>query len=112
MENINELTDQDRLDLAEICCHPESELTKTCETLGGKAMRLSIGTGYDLLTNEGTLRALSELVARSPTYSWFSTPCTSFCAWQHYNEANASEKQLRKLKMQRQKARRLYKHAL
>ena len=71
MDNINELTDQDRLDLAEICCHPESELSKTCETLGGKAMRLSIGTGYDLLTNEGTLRALSELVARSPKYSWF-----------------------------------------
>ena len=48
MDNVDQLTEQDRLDLAEICCHPESELSKTCETLRGKAMRLIIGTGYDL----------------------------------------------------------------
>ena len=76
MDNINELIDHDtdQLDLAEICCHPESELSKTCEALGGKAMRLSIGTGFDLLTQDGTQKALKELVTRRPRYSWFATP--------------------------------------
>ena len=40
----------------------ESELSWTCEAQGGKAMRLSIGTGYDLLTYDGTQSALNELV--------------------------------------------------
>ena len=33
MDSINELTgqDTDRVDLAEICCHPESELSWACE---------------------------------------------------------------------------------
>ena len=100
MDSINELTSQDtdRLDLAEICCHPESELSKTCEALGGKAMRLSIGTGFDLLTHDGTLNALNELVARSPRCSWCATPCTALCSWQRINIAKATELARRKLK--------------
>ena len=76
VNELTELTEQDRLDLAEICCHPESELSWTCEALGGKSKRLSIGTGYALLTEDGTQSALDELVTRSPRCSWFSTPCT------------------------------------
>ena len=89
MDIIKELAgqDTDRLDLAEICCHPESELSKACEAFGGKAMRLSIGTGFDLLTNDGTWSALNELVARRPRYNWLSTPCTAWCAWQRLNIA-------------------------
>ena len=62
MDSINELAGHgtDQLDLAEICCHPESELSWTCEALGGKAKRLTIGTGYDLLTRDGTQSALNE----------------------------------------------------
>ena len=100
MDSINELTGQgtDRLDLAEICCHPESELSKTCEALGGKAMRLSIGTGFDLLTHDGTQSALNELVTRSPRYSWFATPCTPWCSWQRLNFANATDQERKKLR--------------
>ena len=114
MDSINELTSQDtdRLDLAEICCHPESELSKTCEALGGKAMRLSIGTGFDLLTHDGTLNALNELVARSPRYSWFATPCTAWCSWQRINIAKATELARKKLKGRQNKSRRLYRNAL
>ena len=62
MDSINELTGHgtDQLDLAEICCHPESELSWSCAALGGKAKRLTIGTGYDLLTRDGTQSALTE----------------------------------------------------
>ena len=114
MDSINELTSQgtDRLDLAEICCHPESELSKTCETLGGKAMRLSIGTGYDLLTRDGTQSARNELVTRSPRYNWFSTPCTAWCSWQRINIAKATELARTKLKGRQHTSRRLYRNAL
>ena len=97
MDIIKELAgqDTDRLDLAEICCHPESELSKTCEALGGKAMRLSIGTGFDLLTNGGTQSARSELMTRSPRYNWFSTPCAAWCRWQRVNIANVKLMQMR-----------------
>ena len=75
-------------------------------------MRLSIGTGFDLLTHDGTQSALNELVTRSPRYSWFATPCTPWCSWQRVNLANANEKEWKKLKGQQTKARRLYRHAL
>ena len=114
MDTVDELIGQDtgQLDLAEICCHPESELSKTCEALGGKAMRLSIGTGYDLLTHEGTQSALNELVARSPRYSWFATPCTAFCSWQRINIAKATELERKKFKGRQNKSRRIYRNAL
>ena len=114
MDSINELTEQytDRVDLAEICCHPENELSWTCQAQGGKAMRLSIGTGYDLLTYDGTQSALSELVARAPRFSWFSTPCTPWCSWQRVNLANATEQERKRLARQQRKARKLYRNAL
>ena len=73
-------------------------------------MRLSIGTGFDLLTHGGTQSAFNELVARSPRYSWFATPCTPWCSWQRINiEGRRAGPE--KLKGRQHKSRRFYRNA-
>ena len=104
IDSINELTGQDdRLDLAEIGCHAESELSGTCEALGGKAKRLCIGTGFDLLTRDGMQGALNELVTRLPRYSWFATTCTPRDSWPCVELASTTEKEHEKLNHRQKK---------
>eukprot|EP00435_Cladocopium_sp_Y103_P013861 s2131_g3.t1 len=73
-----------KLDLLEIMCSEQSELTKQVQRLGGRAQRFGKVQG-DLKTPEGRKRMFSVLVTQKPKHVWYSPECGPWCQWSHMN---------------------------
>ena len=73
-----------RLDLLEVMCSEQSELTKQVQGLGGKAQRFGRVQG-DLSTTEGRKRLFNILVTRKPKHVWISPECGPWCQWSLFN---------------------------
>ena len=75
---------QPRLDLLEVMCSGESELTKQMQRLGGKAQRFGRLQG-DLNTVEGRRRLFTILATQQPKHVWVSPECGPWCQWSQFN---------------------------
>ena len=79
-----------RLDLLEVMCSEQSELTKQVQGLGGKAQRFGRVQG-DLSTTEGRKRLFTILVTRRPKHVWISPECGPWCQWSFFNMSRSLE---------------------
>ena len=73
-----------RLDLLEVMCSEQSELTKQVMRLGGKAQRFGKVQG-DLKTPEGRCRLFNIMVSQKPRHLWYSPECGPWCQWSNMN---------------------------
>lgn len=94
-------TSHRRLDLMEVMCSPESELTNQMLSLGGSAMRFGKAEG-DLNTTDGRRNLFQKLVRYRPRNIWFSPDCGPWCLWSNLN-MNKSLKMFEKILEQRDK---------
>ena len=62
---------QRRLDLLEVMCHSDSELTKQTLHLGGKAQQFGLEQG-DLNTTMGRMKLFQDLIKFRPKHLWYS----------------------------------------
>ena len=69
-----------RLDLLEVMCSEQSELTNQMMKLGGRAKRLGRIQG-DLNTVEGRRKLFTILVQEQPRHLWISPECGPWCQW-------------------------------
>ena len=76
---------QRRLDLLEVMCHDQSELTKQAQMIGGHAQRFGLAQG-DLQTTQGRMQLFTQLISRRPKHVWYSPVCKPWCKWNQYNE--------------------------
>ena len=73
-----------RLNLLEVMCSPNSELTNQVRKLGGKAERFGRVQG-DLQTSDGRKRLFSLMVHSRPKHLWYSPECKPWCQWSAFN---------------------------
>ena len=66
---------KDRYDLVEVCAPWDSTLSKAVEEAGGKAYRMGLHNGYDLMTRAGLRKAVETLKKLRPRYVHISPPC-------------------------------------
>ena len=69
-----EALDYERVDLAEVCCPPDSVLTSTMLEVGGSARRYSWWNGFDLVTRAGAEKLQETLRKARPRVIWASPP--------------------------------------
>ena len=69
-----------RIDLLEVFCNEDSQLTLQCQKLGGKAQRFCRSKG-DLDTWEGRQKLFQEVCCSQPRNIWFAPSCHPWCAW-------------------------------
>ena len=77
---------EDKIDLVEIACAPNSSLTNTFETNGLRCLRVNRLTGFDLDTKAGTEHLQKELKKNTPKFGWVSMPCTRLSSLQNLTE--------------------------
>ena len=73
-----------RLDLLEVMCSSESELTKQMLHLGGSAMRFGRTEG-DLKTPGGRKQLFLMMCRYQPRNIWYSPDCGPWCLWSNLN---------------------------
>ena len=82
------LRHQPRLQVLEVFCSPESELTRQVNQLGYRASRHGIQEG-DLSSKEGRQQLFKTLLESRPQHVWFSPTCGPWCAWSFLNESQS-----------------------
>ena len=83
-------TSQRKLDVLEVFCGPNSQLTKQCNNLGYYAERL----GYaqcDLQSPEGRTMLFKGLLQKRPENVWFSPACGPWSGWSTLNGSRSVE---------------------
>ena len=60
-----------KIDVLEVFCGPQSQLTHQCQQLGYRAVRFGLAEG-DLQTEEGRNRLFQVLIKHRPKHVWFS----------------------------------------
>ena len=100
-----------RLRLLEVCCSPDSVLTRTCETKfgAGSALRVSHLNGGDIETNEGRKHVKHLISEHRPQVVWLSPECGPYSPMQHLNMK--TEKQRKDLQEKRAHAKLQYEGA-
>lgn len=81
---------QRKLDVLEVFCGPNSQLTKQCNNLGYYAERL----GYaqcDLQSPEGRTMLFKGLLQKQPENVWFSPACGPWSGWSTLNGSRSVE---------------------
>ena len=78
------------IQLLEVFCGPQSELTKQTNQLGYRAVRFGYNQG-DLSTVEGREQLFKILLERDPQNIWFSPTCGPWCSWSILNEAQTEK---------------------
>ena len=81
-----------RLDLAEVCCTADSELSHKVISAGGTAERYSHWNGYDLSTAAGTVKLKQDLDHRRPRVVWMSPPCGPDSPVQNANQKTEQQR--------------------
>ena len=74
------------IQVLEVFCGPQSELTKQVNNLGFRACRHDFQEG-DLATAAGRAVLFTKLVQREPRSLWYSPTCGPWCAWSAMNAA-------------------------
>ena len=83
------LRHQPRLQVLEVFCSPESELTRQVNQLGYRASRHGIQEG-DLNSKGGRQQLFKTLLESRPQHVWFSPACGPWCAWSFLNESQSA----------------------
>ena len=73
-----------RLDLLEVMCSPESELTKQVNQHHGQAQRFGLSEG-DLRKPEARIRLFQMIMLRCPKHLWYSPECGPWSMWNFLN---------------------------
>ena len=79
-----------KTDLLEVMCGSQSELTKQCQLLGGRASRFGLSEG-DLSKTDGRRKLFRELLVKNPTHLWFSPKCSPWCKFSNLNMSKSLE---------------------
>ena len=77
-----------QLQVLEVFCGPQSELTHQAKNLGYRAERFGFQQG-DLSTVEGREKLFQVIVQRQPQNLWFSPTCGPWSAWNNLNAAKS-----------------------
>lgn len=72
------------MDLFEVLCDPQSELTRQAMLAGGKCMRFSLQQG-DLSQRKHRVELFTKLVTYRPKNLWYSPVCAPWCMWNNFN---------------------------
>ena len=78
-------TSKKRLDLVEIMCSPDSELTKHVLRQDGNARRFGLSEG-DLSQPKNRKELFRTLLIEKPRHAWYSPVCGPWCQWSHLNQ--------------------------
>ena len=74
------------IQVLEVFCGPQSELTKQTSQLGYRACRFGLQEG-DLSTTVGRKLLFQKVITSRPQHLWYSPTCGPWCSWSHLNEA-------------------------
>ena len=73
-----------RVDLLEIYCEKDSQLTKVCNMKGGRALRFTKEDG-DLTTEEGQKKLWTWIELYEPRHVWVAPECRLWGNWARFN---------------------------
>jgi hypothetical protein len=76
------------IQVLEVFCGPQSELTKQTNQLGYRACRFGLQEG-DLSTTAGRKLLFQKVITCRPQHLWYSPTCGPWCSWSHLNEARS-----------------------
>ena len=79
-----------RVDLLEIYCDEESELTKVCNMKGGRALRFTKEDG-DLTTSSGQQKLWTWIELYEPRHVWVAPECRLWGNWARFNMGRSME---------------------
>eukprot|EP00435_Cladocopium_sp_Y103_P010407 s1891_g2.t1 len=82
------------IQVMEVLCGPQSELTKQVNQLGFRAVRFGLQEG-DVSTKDGRYALFQKLIATRPQHLWYSPTCGPWCSWSQLNESKSEESFLR-----------------
>ena len=91
---------QPGIDLLEVYCSQDSQLTKQCVSQGLSAVRFSLKHG-DLNTSSGRHALYDMLWQLRPKHIWVAPTCKPWCCWSRLNAAK-SESLAEKIQQERQ----------
>ena len=74
-----------RLDLIEVMCSPESEVTQQVLQQGGSARRFGLSEG-DLSQSNNRKNLFKVIIKHKPRHAWYSPVCGPWCSWSHLNQ--------------------------
>ena len=72
------------LNILEVFCNSDSQITHQCQQLGFRASRFDLSRG-DLHTPDGRRMLFQELVHRQPRNLWFAPTCGPWSNWSNLN---------------------------
>ena len=76
------------IDVLEVMCSSDSEITKQVNHLGGRAVRFGLGEG-DLSTSDGRRKLFQVVVRDRPKNLWYSPVCAPWCKWNQFNASKS-----------------------
>ena len=79
-----------QIDVLEVFCSHQSQITHQVNQLGGRAIRMHQGSA-DLSTISGRRTLFQHLVQRKPKHVWFSPVCKAWCKWSQFNASRSLE---------------------
>ena len=79
-----------KLDVLEIYCSSESELTRQCQQQGLRSIRFGLREG-DLGTFEGRQKLYHAVITFQPKHIWMSPRCKAWCRWNQFNASRSQE---------------------
>ena len=92
-----------KCDLVEVCCGPESGITRIINEKGGKAFRIGLENDMDLTTTHGFERALEFLRIVRPRWLWVSPTCGPTSPLQRLNQKTEIQRKRLKQKVRKSK---------
>lgn len=78
------------IDILEIYCSEDSQITKQGDRQNMKTMRFGLKQG-DLATYEGRCKLYDCLLKGMPRDAWMSPSCKAWCRWNQFNAARSPE---------------------
>ena len=78
------LTRPSLIDILEVFCSSDSQITHQCQQLGFRARRFDFSKG-DLQTSSGRRELFHELIHHRPRHVWLAPSCGPWSSWSHLN---------------------------
>lgn len=78
------------IDVLEIYCSAESQLTNQCIRQGLRTIRFGLAQG-DLSTYDGRCKLYEILRKYRPLHVWMSPKCKAWCRWNQFNQTRSQE---------------------
>ena len=89
VSNWEGLRQRPKLQVLEVFCSADSELTRQVNKLGYRASRHGIQEG-DLSLKDSRRRLFQTILEERPQHIWFSPTCGPWCAWSVFNESQSA----------------------